>query len=188
MTSDMIMLLASFLAQIKKKKYGPRLAQTFILAMRHVADAYANHLDDDHFRELFFVLARFLTPHGLTIQYAAISTIAVVLDTDRMRKRLLVNLDLADFQRCMFGHLLIEKLAQSPSSADAQDVVSDVDTFSRFMSVVVQLLATIICKSHILRRDAMFLLAEFIFKNELNQGKCFQLPIMFLLSSYLMVN
>lgn len=174
MTDDMIVLIASFLTQIKKKKYGPRLTQSLILAMRHVAVAYANHLDADHFRELFFVLARFLTPHGLTIQYATIETLAVVFDTEQMRKRLSVAIDLADFQRCMYGHLLIEKLSQSPSSMDSNDIVADVDSFSRFMSVVVQLLATIICKNHILRRDAMFLLAEFIFKNELNKGmSCF---------------
>lgn len=172
MTDDMIVLIASFLAQIKKKKYGPRLTQSLILAMRHVASAYANNLDTEQFRELFYVLARFLTPHGLSIQYATIETLAVVFDTEQIRKRLSVKIDLADFQRCMFGHLLIAKLTQSPSGAnDGNDVVGDVDSFSRFMSVVVQMLVTIICKSHILRKDAMFLLAEFIFKHELNKGK-----------------
>lgn len=177
MTDDMIVLIASFLAQIKKKKYGPHFTQTLILAMRHIAAAYADHLDADNFRELFFVLARFLTPHGLNIQYATIQTLALIFDTEKMRQLLLVNIDLADFQRCMFGHLQIEKLAQSTTSSDGNDVVGDVDIFSRSMSVVVQLLATIICKSHILRRDAMFLLAEFIFKNELKEGMCYNIML-----------
>lgn len=179
MTNDMILLIASFLAQTKKKKYGPHLTQSLILAMRHVAVAYADHLDSDSFRELLFVLGRFLMPHGLSIQYATVETLSTVLDTEQMRKQLLVNIDLADFHRCMFTHLQLAKLTQPTSAAAPDDLVADVDSFSRCMSVVVQLLATVICKSHILRRDAIFMLAEFIFKNELNKGNfvLFSFPI-----------
>lgn len=174
MTEDMIVLIASFLKQTKNKKYGPRPTQSLIFAMRHVAASYANHLDAEHFRELFFVLARFLPPNVLTIQFATIDTISFVLDTQYIRSQLTCDIDLAQFQRCMFEHLHIEKLTQPPD-AQMVDEVADIDGSSRFISVVVQLLSTIICKSHILRKQTMFLLAEFIFKNELSQGWLFGL-------------
>lgn len=169
MTSDMIIVLSSFLSQSKKKKYGPRLTNKLIASLRYVAKAYPLSLHLEDFSIIFCYLSNFLTLSKLTTQYVTIDTLSYAFDSDWIRSTEHPMLSLKTFQCKLFEKLKISAQMET-LEGESENAVADIDRSSRLISVHTQLLCAIICRNNILRKEAWFLLAELCFKKELSKG------------------
>lgn len=167
MTDDMTVLVSSFLAQSRKKKYGPHLTCKLIQTLRFVAKSYPMQLESDSFAPIFRFLGKFLMPQNtLTIQYATIETLSYIFDADWIKNNDHAMLSLKRFHNDLFHHLEIDKLKETEIVVDA---VGDVDRSSRTISVHIQLFSAIICKNYILRKESWFLLAELCYRSEISK-------------------
>lgn len=177
MTDDMTVLVSSFLAQSRKKKYGPHLTCKLILTLRFVAQSYPMQLESDSFAPIFRILGKFLMPQNtLTIQYATIETLSYIFNVDWIKNNdhAIERLSLKRFQNDLFHHLEIDELQVNESFVDA---AGDVDRSSRTISVHIQLCCAIICNNYILRRESWFLLAELCYRSDISKRKKFSVYV-----------
>lgn len=170
MTDDMTVLVSSFLAQSRKKKYGPHLTCKLIQTLRFVAKSYPMQLESESFAPIFRFLGKFLMPQNtLIVQYATIDTLSYIFDADWIKNNDYAMLSLKQFHNDLFHHLEIEKLQETDENV--VDATGDIDRSSRTISVHIQLFCAIICKNYILRRESWFLLAELCYRSDISKRK-----------------
>lgn len=177
MTTNQSVLMSSMMFQCKSKKYGPQLAQQLIRApLQRLARAYASELaSNSELEVVFHFIAKFLgDKNPLTIQYAAIETLSILFDSDRIRAgghpTTTAQLNLKQFHHDLFKKL--DKLfreMEAVSNEITDNVVSDIDRSSRMQSVHIQLFSAFICRNYILRQNGCFLLAEWCYRNEISR-------------------
>lgn len=162
-TDDIIQIVSTFLKQCKNKKYSPIIIEKLIRNIRYLARAYPLKLNDEQFFGIFSYLENFLASEMIAIQYATIETLNFVFNVDWLSSNLI---DLPSYKT--FHSNIFEKIYERVSTLPEDD--HSKDSSYKLISTSFQYYSTILVTNSVLRKKCWFLVTEFFFKQNLEQG------------------